>query len=204
MIVNDKLFYIHIPRTGGRFLYEMLLNQVKERPHHGQYYKGIAGPHLHHPLYNEYFDVKDLTHFTIVRNPFDRFKSALKGPLQYQSLDFIFKKGFYDGMKDLRDSEMGYKNNWFRPQHEFMSNTTHVWRFEDELGDNFIKWMLDKFNVKLKAGKLWSDLLFSRCYPDIKIKSPYDYIVVPDSVNKYKSCVEEYYKKDFDRFDYRK
>jgi hypothetical protein len=192
MIVNDKLFYIHIPRTGGRFLYEMLLNQVKERPHHGQYYKGIAGPHLHHPLYNEYFDVKDLTHFTIVRNPFDRFKSALKGPLQYQSLDFIFKKGFYDGMKELRDSEMGYKNNWFRPQHEFVSKTTHVWRLEDGLGDNFIKWMLDKFNVKANN--------------NIKIgeysKDEYDKIKVPNSVNQYKPYVKKYYKKDFERFGY--
>ena len=192
MIVNDKLFYIHIPRTGGRFLYEMLSDQVKEKPHHKKYYKGIVGPHLHYPLYNEYFDVKDMTHFTIVRNPFDRFKSALKGPLQDQFLEFIFKKGFYDGMKELRDSEPGYKNNWFRPQHEFVSKTTHVWRLEDGLGDNFRKWMLDKFNVKTKN--------------NIKIgdynKDRYDKVKVPDSVNKYKPHVKKYYKKDFERFGY--
>ena len=72
-----------------------------------------------------------------------------------------------------------------------MSETTHVWKLEDGLGDNFIKWVWDNFNVKLKVGKPYD-------------RADYDYIQVPDSVNKYKSCVEEYYKKDFDRFDYRK
>ena len=200
MIVNDHLYYIHIPRTGGRFFKEILPNEI-EVPTFGECYNGIERLHLHYPLYNECFDVKDMEHFTIVRNPFDRFKSALKGPLEHTSMDFIFKNGFDAGLEMISEVGKG-RCNWFRPQHEFVSQSTHVWKFEDGLGDNFIKWVLDKFNVKLKAGKLWSDLLFSRCYPDIKIKSPYDYIVVPDSVNKYKSCVEEYYKKDFERFDY--
>lgn len=189
MIVNDHLFYIHIPRTAGRFFKEMLPAKI-EVPKFGEYYKGIERLHLHYPLYNECFGVKDMEHFTIVRNPFDRFKSALKGPLETTSYDYFFKNGF-DGAMELL-SEANYdKGNWFRPQHEFVSETTHVWRFEEGFGDNFIKWVLDKFNVKLNRVQrtLFAD---------------YDYIQVPDSVNKYKSCVEEYYKKDFDRFDYRK
>ena len=170
----------------------MLSDQVKERPHYKKYYKGITGPHLHYPLYNEYFDVKDMIHFTIARNPFDRFKSTLKGALQDESLDFIFKKGFYNGMKKLRDSEPGYKNNWFRPQHEFVSKTTNIWRLEDGLGDNFRKWMLEKFNVETKDNIKIGDYS----------KDAYDKVEVPDSVDKYKPCVKKYYKKDFERFGY--
>tara|TARA_R100001244_G_C5157848_1_gene130607 strand:+ start:869 stop:1444 length:576 start_codon:yes stop_codon:yes gene_type:complete len=191
MIVNDQLFYIHIPRTAGRFFKEMLPDNI-EVPRFGGGYKGIESLHLHYPLYNECFGVKDMEHFTIVRNPFDRFKSALKGPLERTSIDFVFKNGFDGGMEMLSTVDydvLGHKNNWFRPQHEFVSETTHVWRFEDGFGDNFIKWVLDKFNVKLKVGKPYH-------------RTGYDYTEVPDSVNKYKSCVEEYYKKDSERFDY--
>jgi len=194
MIINNKLFYIHIPRTGGRFLYKMLSDQVKEKPNHEKYYKDIAGPHLHYPLYNEYFNVKDMPHFTIVRNPFDRFKSTLKNHLWGYShtIDFMFKNGFHDGMKELNNSDGGYKNNWFKPQHEFVSKTTHIWKLEDGLGDNFIKWLWDKFNVKVKN--------------NIKIgdydKNGYDTVEVPNSINKYKPYIKKYYKKDFERFGY--
>ena len=102
MIVNDHLFYIHIPRTGGRCFKQMLPDNV-EVPEFGKYYyKGIQPLHLHYPLYNEYFGVEDMEHFTIVRNPFDRFKSALKGPLEAfpsenpdTSYNYFFKKSIY-------------------------------------------------------------------------------------------------------------
>ena len=170
-----------------------------EVPEFGKYYyKGIQPLHLHCPLYNEYFGVEDMEHFTIVRNPFDRFKSALKGPLEAfpsanpdTSYNYFFKNGFDGAMELLLAADAAPCNNWFRSQHEFVSETTHVWKLEDGLGDNFIKWVWDNFNVKLKVGKPYD-------------RADYDYIQVPDSVNKYKSCVEEYYKKDFDRFDYRK
>ncbi len=112
---------------------------------------------------------------------------------------FIFRNGFDCAIEMWREVD---KCNWFRPQHEFVSKTTHLWRFEDGFGDNFIKWLLDKFNVELKVGKSWSGMSDRSSKRDIQLKAPYDYIEVPDSVNKYKSCVEEYYKKDFKRFDY--
>jgi len=168
-----------------------------EVPEFGKYYyKGIQPLHLHYPLYNEYFGVEDMEHFTIVRNPFDRFKSALKGPLEAfpsenpdTSYNYFFKNGFDGAMELLLAADAGPGNNWFRPQHEFVSETTHVWKLEDGLGDNFIKWVWDNFNVKLKVGKPYD-------------RADYDYIQVFDSVNKYKSCVEEHYKKDLERFDY--
>lgn len=110
MIINDQLFYIHIPRTGGRFFKDMLRDNVEVPKFELQvvnFYKGIQPFHLHYPLYNEYFGVEDMDHFTIVRNPFDRFKSALKGPLEAFpsedpdiSYNYFFKNGF-DGAIEL-------------------------------------------------------------------------------------------------------
>ena len=105
------------------------------------------------------------------------------------SYNYFFKNGFDGAMELLLAADAAPGNNWFRSQHEFVSETTHVWRFEEGFGDNFIKWVLDKFNVKLNRVQR-------------TIFADYDYIQVPDSVNKYKSCIEEHYKKDLERFDY--
>ena len=75
---TKRFLFVHIPRTAGRFLEENILN-------HGfdpeqviwKSVDGIEIAHFHNELYLKHFDdLSNIPHFTIVRNPIDRFISC--------------------------------------------------------------------------------------------------------------------------------
>ena len=40
--------------------------------------------------------------------------------------------------------------SWYRPQVDFMTDKTHIWKFENGLGDNFVSWLSGILGVDLK------------------------------------------------------
>ena len=148
---GNKFFFIHIPRTAGRFLVENLGSHGCEivhpfidsplsltSPYVKQTIEGIEMMHAHQSIYNKWNKVKDISHFTIVRNPIDRFFSASSRPDLNLSLSYIedwnnFNKEF---------SKKHYRN-WFRPQHEFVSSETKIWKYENGFGKDFCNWISD-------------------------------------------------------------
>jgi hypothetical protein len=40
--------------------------------------------------------------------------------------------------------------NWYRPQVDFLSNQTHIWKFENKIGDEFAVWLSDIIGINLK------------------------------------------------------
>ena len=40
--------------------------------------------------------------------------------------------------------------NWYRPQVDFLTNQTHVWKFEDKIGDEFVSWLNGIIGLDLK------------------------------------------------------
>ena len=94
---NNKFFFIHIPRTAGRFLVDNLGHHgckiihpfIDEplaftSPYIRQKIEGVQMLHAHESIYKNWNKVKAIPHFTIVRNPIDRFFSASS----IASLDF--------------------------------------------------------------------------------------------------------------------
>ena len=69
MLIDNRLFHIHIPRTAGRYVREVLQNNGYNITHAEPTIKneGIEQIHLHYPLYNKYLGVDKFPHFTIVR-----------------------------------------------------------------------------------------------------------------------------------------
>jgi hypothetical protein len=148
---GNKFFFIHIPRTAGRFLVENLGSHGCEivhpfidsplsltSPYVKQTIEGIEMLHAHRSIYNKWNKVKDISHFTIVRNPIDRFFSARARPDLNLSLSYVedwnnFNKEF---------SKKHYRN-WFRPQHEFVSSETKIWKYENGFGKDFCSWISD-------------------------------------------------------------
>ena len=45
---------------------------------------------------------------------------------------------FFQFLNHLPESQM---ESWFRPQLDFLTGETNVWRFEDGLGDDFAAWL---------------------------------------------------------------
>ena len=150
---GKRFFFIHIPRTAGRFIEEnLLVNGWKiEQDNLWKSVEGIEVAHFHRELYEKYLDVKGIPHITIVRNPIDRFFSAS-----------IFLKRIYgECQEEMEDAMMFYSMldnfplsegiNWFRSQLDFISEKTNVWRFEDGFGIDFNKWMSQILGVEFQV-----------------------------------------------------
>ena len=197
MIINDRLFHIHIPRTAGRFIRQLFRVNNYDIKHSdfNELYKEIEVPHLHYPLYNEYLKVDNLPHFTVVRNPFDRFKSQIKALPEHLEETFFSIKNQDDFNKFLNEivPEENPLSNWFTPQDKFISDKTYIWKFENGFGDNFIKWLSDNFDIEIKIMVSKEDIL--------KAEFDYEYIDMT-IVDGYKKYIDEYYQNEYESLGY--
>tara|TARA_Y100001970_G_scaffold283636_1_gene399344 strand:- start:567 stop:1193 length:627 start_codon:yes stop_codon:yes gene_type:complete len=194
---GKRVFFAHIPRTAGRFVEANLSqNDFKWNDAHLDNGKGIMSivngfevAHYHRDHYMKYLDVKDIPHFSIVRNPIDRFISAS-----------IYIKRFcgdkaQEGVEDknsflyvLKSIPYRQSLNWFRPQIDFLRSDTHIWKFEDGFGEDFVSWL---------SGIVGIDLEFT---DDV------EYAVAPDEGNKLEKTPQlidtliHFYKQDIEQF----
>jgi hypothetical protein len=198
---NDKkIFHIHIPRTGGRYIKEVLLQNDYQIDHddYEQSIYGISVMHLHYPLYEMLEDVPSSNHLTIVRNPFTRFASVAHCMIKewYSNIeDDIYsaletKEGLAQFI-EYHAITKRYNANWMRHQHEFISPKTFIYKYEDKLGKSFIDWFNETFSSDLEH-KEYSYYGDPNELLENKVKEN----------KKIESLVKEYYKKDFDFFGY--
>ena len=149
---HGKFFFIHIPRTAGRFLVEnfwrndydiehhLTKERIKEKEIPNYLWtpaEGVEISHTHYSLYSKWKSIKDLPSIAIVRNPIDRFFSAsgrLSPNLQSSFENWATYENFFSKKK---------KNNWWRPQHEFVSPHTKIWKYENGFGKDFCNWISD-------------------------------------------------------------
>ena len=194
---GKRIFFAHIPRTAGRFVEANLSkNDFKWDDVHLDNGKGIMSivngfevAHYHRDHYMKYLDVKDIPHFSIVRNPIDRFISAS-----------IYIKRFcgdkaQEGVEDknsflyvLKSIPYRQSINWYRPQIDFLRSDTHIWKFEDGFGEDFVSWL---------SGIVGIDLEFT---------DEVQYAVAPDEGNKLEKTPQlidtltHFYKQDIEQF----
>ncbi len=157
---GKRFLFIHIPRTGGRFI-ESNLESNEWRcepidyygvPHYNHsFIDDCEITHFHRQLYEKYFNAKDIPHISIIRNPIDKFFSAsiyltqAYGPnIQEAAED---ESQFNDMLKDFPKPE---NLNWWRPQVDFLSDKTHIWRYEDGLGPKFAQWISKMVGMDIK------------------------------------------------------
>ena len=151
---TKRFLFVHIPRTAGRFLEENILNHGFEPEQ--VIWKSVDGieiAHFHAELYQKHFDdLSNIPHFAIVRNPIDRFISCS-----------IFLKRMYgddihEAMEDpimfhsmLENFPLTEAVNWFRPQMDFITDDTNIWKFEDGFGSDFDEWLSEVLGVEYKT-----------------------------------------------------
>ena len=67
---GKRFFFIHIPKTAGRFLQENFkLNGFEPEQLIWKHVDGIEIAHFHRELYQKHLNIKDIKHVTIVRDP---------------------------------------------------------------------------------------------------------------------------------------
>ena len=197
---GKRFLFIHIPRTAGRFVEWNLESQGwvwDDKNVIDKMYKSVEGielAHFHRDFYEKYLDVKDIPHVSIVRNPIDRFISASIW------LTRLYGDDIQESMEDpMMFSSMIYNFpaseslNWYRPQVDFLSHKTHVWKFEDGIGDEFSSWISGIVGVDIKMDK---DLKYLK-HPRMREDSVESRLKKTDALIHNLSI---FYRKDFSKF----
>jgi len=202
---KKKIFFIHIPRNAGRYIRELFLKNKYETSHDRwapdpqitdskKYHKcGIEIAHLHYPLY-DLLPIKNLPIFTIIRNPFDRIKKTLARQLISDETQLEFplrEENFYKGVEGHR-KYASYHNNRYRPQYEFLSPNTKLWKFDWGFKDQFCKWLNVTFDLNILPPKINLDYN----------KSSLDILSIPPHIEKHLENLEPFVKKYYHQ-DYR-
>ena len=148
---GKRFLFIHIPRTAGRFLEENFKeNGFEAEQILWKSVDGIEVAHFHNELYLKHFDdLGSIPHFTIVRNPVDRFMSCSI------FLTRMYGDDIQEAMEDpimfgsmLDNFPLTQAVNWFRPQIDFLTDDTNIWKFEDGFGSDFDEWMSEILGVE--------------------------------------------------------
>ena len=156
---GKKVFFAHIPRTAGRFVEANLLaNDFDWGDNHldtglgvMSVVNGVEIAHYHREYYQQYLDVKNIPHFSIVRSPLTRFISG----------SVYLKRTYGDDIQSVMEDPMMFASmiqnlpfkeawNWYRPQVDFLTNQTHVWKFENGINEEFVSWLSSIIGVNLK------------------------------------------------------
>ena len=151
---TKRFLFVHIPRTAGRFLEENFKeNGFEAEQILWKSVDGIEVAHFHNELYLKYFDdLGSIPHFTIVRNPIDRFMSC----------SIFLTRMYGDDIQEMMEDPMMFSSmlenfpltqavNWFRPQMDFITDDTNIWKFEDGFGSDFDEWLSEILGVEYKT-----------------------------------------------------
>lgn len=202
---EHQMYYVHIPRTSGRYVKELFLFNDYETEFDDVFdtyrVNDITPSHLHYPFYNYYLNADKFPNFTIIRNPIDKIWSALDiaykrkmSPLIKDTfLKDLENKSFFFDYVDYERSHESYHNNWFMPQTNFVSHKTHIYKFENGINHRFVSWVnktLDLNLIELKEKR----------YPRMK-----EEVLYPEKnqiTRKIKNNIKDYYIEDFRRFKY--
>ena len=194
---GKRFLFVHIPRTGGRFIEVNLekngwevepIDQYGIPHYQHSFIEDCEIAHFHRDLYEKYCDIDHIEQIAVVRNPVDRFFSASTYFMQMYKPDIQEKleDDFANVLDNFPHSET---LNWWRPQLDFITDTTHVWMFEDGLGTDFGYWMSEKLQVPFEIDKYAE-------YPMNKFEGSFKLERTPKLVEN----IKEYYKEDMERF----
>ena len=112
--------------------------------------EGVEFSHPHYSLYSKWKSIKDIPSIAVVRNPIDRFFSAsgaMEDGLQSSLETWTGFTHILQKYKHTKPLQLIY--NWWRPQNEFTSPHTKIWKYEDGFGKDFCKWINDILPVKI-------------------------------------------------------
>ena len=194
---GKRFLFVHIPRTGGRFIEVNLekngwevepIDQYGISHYQHSFIEDCEIAHFHRDLYEKYCDIDHIEQIAVVRNPVDKFFSASTYLMQIYKPDIQEKleEDFANVIDNFPHSET---LNWWRPQLDFITDTTHVWMFEDGLGTDFGYWMSEKLQVPFEIDKYAQ-------YPMNMFEGSFKLERTPKLVEN----IKEYYKEDIERF----
>ena len=154
---GKRFLFVHIPRTAGRFLTENFKSNGFELEDSfiWESIDGIEPAHFHRELYQKYLNADGIEHISIVRNPVDRFIST----------SIFLTRMYGDDIQEAMEDPMMFSSmiqnfplsegvNWFRPQMDFISDETRLWKLEDGFGEDFEQWLGEVLEMEIEIKKV--------------------------------------------------
>jgi len=171
---GERFFFIHIPRTAGRFLQENIKqNGFESEQNIWGTIDGVEITHLHREMYEEHLEVKGIPHISVVRDPLERYIS----------------------LKSYTNTV--YPKGWFRPSVEYVTENTHIWYFEDGFGDDFSSWISSILKIKFIVTELKSNYTYNQLGQKLILE------YMDSNYQKNEKTFEDVeYVKDFYKLDY--
>ena len=160
---GKRFLFVHIPRTGGRFIEVNLekngwevesIDQYGIPHYQHSFIEDCEIAHFHRDLYEKYCDIEGIEQIAVVRNPIDKFFSASTYLITVYGKEIQEKLEDYDEMVSIiKNFPMSETLSWWRPQVDFVTDTTHIWKFENGLGTDFGDWLGEKLGVPFEIDK---------------------------------------------------
>ena len=171
---GKRFFFIHIPKTAGRFLQQNFINNNFEPEQNIlDWIDGIEPAHFHRELYQKHLNIKDIKHVTIVRDPLQRYLS-------------------------LKTHNYPDSKNWLRPQVDYVTEETNIWKFEHGFDEKFSTWLSEVLETHIKIQELDSDHTYNdkgqRLFLEYKHPNYKKIESTDEIVNHVKSFYQEDYK----------
>lgn len=208
MIIDEKAYYVHVPRTGGRYLkklfkanfntvYDFSTNNIQKDKF------GVIKDHWHYPMYLLREDQmnENAKYFTVIRDPFEKIISQLGIELR-RSLALLEKlkdkKNFINYIEEQRRTN-SYHNNWYRPQIDFVGKETLVWHYSLGFKEDFFKWLNENLKLKITATEVESYEKIASIDEKIAGRDKYDLSYIKEYTYMYYDKDLEFSKKTLER-----
>ena len=145
--------------------------------------------HFHRDLYEKYCDIEGIEQIAVVRNPIDKFFSASTYLITVYGKEIQEKLEDYDQMVSIIENfPMSETLSWWRPQIDFVTDTTHIWKFENGLGTDFGDWLGEKVGVPFEIDK-YANYAMNRYEGSFKL----------DRTPKLIDNIRRYYRRDIEQ-----
>ena len=196
---GKRFLLVHIPRTGGRFIEVNLekngweVEPIDEYgiPHYQHsFIEDCEIAHFHRDLYEKYCDIEGIEQIAVVRNPIDKFFSASTYLITLYGKEILEILEDYDEMVSIiKNFPMPETLSWWRPQVDFVTDTTHIWKFEDGLGTDFGNWVGEKLGVPFEIDK-YANYAMNRYEGSLKL----------DRTPKLIDNITKFWREDIEQF----
>jgi hypothetical protein len=193
----NPIYFVHIPRTGGRYVRELFLknNYSMNFFRYEEKFLNKEIPHLHYPYYNKFTDNGKIPQFTIIRNPVDRFISMIhtfskKDDSEFNVEEILKDEKLLFNFINEQIMYFNYSTNWFLPQFHFINPNCKIWKYEDGLGKEFYKWLRDTFNIDITDENVTYEKSYFDEYKKIELKK--------ETIE----YIKKYYEYDYKIFNY--
>ena len=157
---GKRFLFVHIPRTGGRFIEVNLEKngwEVEPIDYYGiphyqhSFIDDCEIAHFHRELYEKHCEIEGLEQIAVIRNPIDKFFSASTYLVTVYGQEVKERLEDYDEMVSIiKNFPMAETLSWWKPQVEFLTEKTHLWKFEKGLGTDFGDWVSEKLGVPVE------------------------------------------------------